>query len=127
MRKGGKLIQSQNNLPGSVSPTSIIHLNNTPQSDLSLLCSQEPRPPPDNSATASTPDPNQNHDLSNKSPQIKCLLFNARSIRNKMSEFRSLVANEHFDMIAVTETFISLNNDLESEYSINNFKLFYLC
>lgn len=61
----------------------------------------------------------------NESTPLKGLMFNSRSIRNKMDEVRSLAITEHFDIIAVTETFIDTTNiDLISEYQIDNFKLF---
>ena len=55
---------------------------------------------------------------------IRGLLLNIRSIRNKFDELESLVNNEHFDIIAITETFISDNLDLPTEYQLPNFKFF---
>ena len=55
---------------------------------------------------------------------IKGLLLNIRSIRNKFNELHSLINAENFDIIALTETFITSSVDLDGEYQIPNYKLF---
>lgn len=56
---------------------------------------------------------------------LRILSFNARSLRNKIDELQCLTKTEDFDVIAVTETFIdTTNNDLTSEYNMDNFVFF---
>ena len=60
----------------------------------------------------------------NRTHSLRTLYLNIRSIRNKYNELLSLANAENFDLIALTETFITDNIDLPSEYQIPNFKLF---
>ncbi len=53
------------------------------------------------------------------------VLLNARSIRNKMPEFRSLVATESADIIAVTESWIQTDGrDFEAEFELPGYTMF---
>ena len=62
---------------------------------------------------------------SNKS-SLKTVLINARSIRNKLSEFRALVSSENFSIAAVTESWLHTNTrDFIGEYQIPGYTTFY--
>jgi hypothetical protein len=53
------------------------------------------------------------------------ILLNARSIRNKLPEFRCLVATETVDIIAVTESWIHTGgNDFEAEFELPGYTMF---
>lgn len=53
------------------------------------------------------------------------MVFNARSIRNKMAEFRSMVATEKLDIIGITESWIRTDTrDFEAEFELLGFKMF---
>lgn len=53
------------------------------------------------------------------------ILFNARSIRNKMLEFRALVATEEVEIIAVTESWIDVSSrDYEGEYDLPGYTMY---
>ena len=58
--------------------------------------------------------------------EIKVLLVNARSVRNKFDELKCLVTAEQLHILCITETFLDHTNiDLPSEYQIDSYKLFY--
>ena len=53
-------------------------------------------------------------------------LINARSIRNKMLEFRAILSTFHPDIIAITETWVdTVRKDLEEEFHLPGFTLFH--
>ena len=88
--------------------------------------SKQPTYNPDHPTTLPTP---KSHSLSpplqKSCKPISVIYTNARSIRNKFNELKSLVNTENIDIIALTETFLNTNNiDLISEYSLPNFKLY---
>ncbi len=69
--------------------------------------------------------PNSIITVSRSEKQIEISSFNTHSLRNKIDELRYLVLTENIDVIAVTETFIDMvNNVLIHEYSIEGLKFF---
>jgi hypothetical protein len=53
------------------------------------------------------------------------ILLNTISIRNKLPEFRGLVATETVDIIAVTESWIRTDrNDFEAEFELPGYTMF---
>ena len=51
--------------------------------------------------------------------------FNAQSIRNKIEQFRAMIASEELDIIGITETWIQeKTKDFIGEYEIPGYKLF---
>ena len=51
--------------------------------------------------------------------------FNARSIRNKTTQFRAMIASENLDIIGITETWIQeKTKDFIGEHEIPGYKLF---
>jgi len=53
------------------------------------------------------------------------LLLNARSIRNKLAEFRCLVASEMPDIIGITETWIQTEgSDFEGEFELEGYNFY---
>ena len=57
---------------------------------------------------------------------LRVLYLNARSLRNKISEFKALISNENFDIIAITESWTKFSgNDYRGEYEISGYKLFH--
>ena len=57
---------------------------------------------------------------------LRAFLFNARSIRNKFLEFRSLVALEKPDLVAITESWMKTSSrDFEGEFAIPGYQAFH--
>ena len=52
------------------------------------------------------------------------VVLNARSLRNKIPEFRALVASSAFDIIAVTETWVSARRDFDGEFHLPGYTMF---
>ena len=50
--------------------------------------------------------------------ELKTLLLNARSIRNKLSELKAISAQGNYDIIAITESWINTSKDFVSEFDI---------
>ena len=95
------------NNPGNTSPTIIgLDLPETDASSPSLAVEKEPHSVPNN--------------------YLKCLFFNARSMRGEtFSELKCLTAQENFDIITIAETFLdTVNIDLVCEYQLQGYKLF---
>ena len=54
------------------------------------------------------------------------MLLNARSIRNKLLEFRCMVAVECFDVICITETWLNTGGrDFEGEYDLPGYTMYH--
>ena len=54
------------------------------------------------------------------------VLFNARSLRNKMTDFRAFVATFSVDIIAITETWLDTGGrDFEGEYHLPGYSMFH--
>ena len=61
----------------------------------------------------------------NKEQDLKVYYTNSRSLGNKMNELRALVGTEEVDIIAVTETWMKLDNKhFKTEYNINGYNLY---
>ncbi|KAI3386713.1 hypothetical protein SNEBB_010555 [Seison nebaliae] len=59
---------------------------------------------------------------------LNAILFNARSLRNKLDEFKALLTTEKPDIVAITETWIHSNpdgRDFIGEYDMPGYKLFH--
>ena len=57
---------------------------------------------------------------------LSVVLLNARSIRNKMLEFRAMVATSRYDLIAITETWLDTAvRDFAGEYHLPGYSLFH--
>jgi hypothetical protein len=52
-----------------------------------------------------------NNDLSYSDKNVKCLLFNARSICNKFDEFHVMLRTIQPSIVAITETWLNDNTD----------------
>lgn len=52
------------------------------------------------------------------------VVLNARSLRNKIPEFRALVASSALDIIAITETWISDSRDFDGEFHLPGYTMF---
>ena len=66
-------------------------------------------PPAEESATFEPEVTIPSIDASNRnksSNSLRCLLFNARSLRNKVLDLKTLLLEEHFPVIAITETWL---------------------
>ena len=64
--------------------------------------------------------------LLNTSNNVRAMLVNARSVRNKFGELECLVAMNEWDIIAITETWLDLTNkDFIGEYKIKGYSLFH--
>ncbi len=56
---------------------------------------------------------------------IKCYMFNARSIRNKLLDLETLAAAEDYPSIGVAESFLDTENgDFLAEYNLSGYSLF---
>ena len=54
------------------------------------------------------------------------ILLNARSVRNKILEFKALVATFHYDIVAVTETWLDTERrDFAGEYYLPGYAMFH--
>lgn len=54
------------------------------------------------------------------------MLFNARSLRNKLVEFRAMVSSFNWDIIAISETWLDTGGrDFEGEYALPGYDLFH--
>ena len=57
---------------------------------------------------------------------LHAVLLNARSIRNKLLEFRAMVATTDYDLIAITETWLDTGNrDFDGEYHLPGYTMFH--
>ena len=65
--------------------------------------------------------------VNNSSSKIKVYQTNARSLRNKFTELSSLVASQNFDIICITESWVSesVNRDFLSEYELNGYNAYF--
>src|SRR5678815_1756393 len=58
--------------------------------------------------------------------EMKAVSFNARSIRNKINEFKAIVYIENYDIITINETWCNFKDrDFVSEFQINGYKLYF--
>ena len=56
---------------------------------------------------------------------MQVLYTNARSLRNKLDEFKALIASNKYDIIAVTETWANcVDRDFRAEFDIGGYTLF---
>lgn len=56
---------------------------------------------------------------------MRVLQVNARSLRNKINEFKALLSIKHYDIVAVTETWFNFKTrDLVGEFDIAGYQLF---
>ena len=70
----------------------------------------------------------------NVKSRLKCIMLNARSLRNKINEFKGYVSLEQPDIIVVTETWVKLSKvdgnifserDSKQEYQIDGYDFYY--
>ena len=61
--------------------------------------------------------------------KIRCLMFNAQSIRSKFDEFRCYIAIEMPDIICITETWTSENfcGDRLQDFELQGYNMFSYC
>ena len=69
---------------------------------------------------------NDNKNIKRSNKRIKVYQTNARSLRNKFTELVSIVITHEFDIICITESWVSenFNRDLLIEYEIPGYKKF---
>jgi len=69
-------------------------------------------------------DSNRRNNLHQKT-HMQIMYTNARSLRNKLNEFKALIASNKYDIIAITETWANcVDRDFKAEFDIGGYNLF---
>jgi hypothetical protein len=55
---------------------------------------------------------------------LSCVLFNARSLNNKLQELNSLLLSEQFDVLCITESWLHVSTDDSTILNGSNYSLY---